>query len=302
MNPCEDIRARLSLYLDEELQGNERHTVEAHLEECDGCRSWLDRERRFLEKVRESRPLAQAPAALRVRVQELLVDPPAAPHSPETLRPRASRVSSFFAGKNGRIVNRAVMAVAVLVILLLPVLVWRISLHREPSAAHTPSEFALLAAETHLRHMRGQLPLEITSKTPREISDWFANKVQFSVTLPNYQESSGQDKVYKLEGGRLVGYKEDYAAYVAYEMKNRPISLVITSDRVARATGGEEIQARGLTFHYDAIRGLKVLTWSDRGLTYALVSDLEERGQQSCVVCHQGTKDQDLIAPLKPRS
>ncbi len=40
---------------------------------------------------------------------------------------------------------------------------------------------------------------------------------------------------------------------------------------------------------------------SDRGLTYALVSDLEERGQQSCTVCHQGTKDQDFIAPLKPK-
>jgi hypothetical protein len=33
-------------------------------------------------------------------------------------------------------------------------------------------------------------------------------------------------------------------------------------------------------------------------LTYALVSDLEERGQQSCIVCHQGA--QDFIEPLKP--
>ena len=110
----------------------------------------------------------------------------------------------------------------------------------------------------------------------------------------------GQDKVYTLEGARLVGYQNDYAAYVAYRMKDRPISLVITSDSVARPSGGEEIQARGLMFHYNAIDGLKVLTWSDRGLTYALVSDLEERGQQSCIVCHEGTKDRDLLEPLKP--
>jgi hypothetical protein len=76
--------------------------------------------------------------------------------------------------------------------------------------------------------------------------------------------------------------------------------LVITADATAQPSGGEEIKARGLTFHYNAIQGLKVITWSDRGLTYALVSDLEERGQQSCIVCHQGTKDQDFIAPLKP--
>jgi hypothetical protein len=28
----------------------------------------------------------------------------------------------------------------------------------------------------------------------------------------------------------------------------------------------------------------------------ALVSDLEEGGQQSCIVCHQDTPDQNLIA------
>lgn len=157
-----------------------------------------------------------------------------------------------------------------------------------------------MAAETHLRRTRGQLPLEVETAAPQGISEWFANKVNFSVKLPNYQESSGQEKLYTLEGARLVGYKEDYAAYVAYRMKARPISLVITSDAVAKPSGGEEIVARGLTFHYNAIHGLKVITWSDRGLTYALVSDLEERGQQSCIVCHQGTKDQDLITPLKP--
>jgi hypothetical protein len=151
-----------------------------------------------------------------------------------------------------------------------------------------------------LRHVRGQLPLEMETAQPQEISSWFMNKVNFSVKLPNYQESSGQEKLYTLEGARLVGYQNDYAAYVAYRMKDRPISLVITSASVANPSGGEEIPARGLTFHYNAIDGLKVLTWSDRGLTYALVSDLEERGQQSCIVCHEGTKDRDLIDPLKP--
>ena len=157
-----------------------------------------------------------------------------------------------------------------------------------------------MAAETHLRHVRGQLPLEVETGNTQEISSWFVNKVNFSVKLPNYQESSGQEKLYVLEGARLVNYKNDYAAYVAYRMKERPISLVITSASVVEPTGGEEIAAGGLKFHYNALDGLKVLTWSDRGLTYALVSDLEERGQQSCIVCHEGTKDQDFIAPLKP--
>jgi hypothetical protein len=136
---------------------------------------------------------------------------------------------------------------------------------------------------------------------PEQISNWFAGKVSFLVKLPNYQESSGQEKMYRLEGARLVSYKNDYAAYVAYEMRTRPISLVVTSERVAEPTDGEQIVAKGITFHYNSIDGLKVLTWSDRGLTYALVSDFEERGQQSCLVCHQGIKDQDFIETLRPK-
>jgi hypothetical protein len=169
------------------------------------------------------------------------------------------------------------------------------------SLPNGPSEFALMAADTHLRHLRRQLPLEVVAVAPQEVSAWFRGKLPFSVTLPNYQEESGQEKLYTLEGARLVAFKNDYAAYVAYQMQSRPISLVITSDSVARPSGGEEIHAKGITFHYNSINGLKVITWSDRGLTYALVSDLEERGQQSCVVCHEGTKDRDFIEPLKPR-
>jgi anti-sigma factor RsiW len=282
---CEDIRGRLTLYLDNELQGEERGMVEAHLSDCESCAAIFTRELNFLNAVRESAPLHVAPPELRAKVQKIISEGGSA--VPESRPRRASRVSWLVA------------AAAVLLLLLFPLLIWRIKQSTAPSV-RSPSSFALIAADTHLRHTRGQLPLEVESGNAQQISSWFMNKVNFSVKLPNYQESSGQEKLYTLEGARLVYYENEYAAYVAYKMKERPISLVITSDSVARPSGGEEIQARGLTFHYNAIDGLKVLTWSDRGLTYALVSDLEERGQQSCIVCHEGTKDRDLLEPLKP--
>jgi anti-sigma factor RsiW len=281
MSNCDDIRGPLMLYLDNELQGDERATVEAHLTECESCAALFARELNFLNSIRESGPLHVASPELRNRVEQILKVSPAQPRR----RPR---------------LNWLVAAAAGLLVLLLPVLMWRVVRQREAAPVSQVSSFALMAADTHLRHTRGQLPLEMESGDPQRVSGWFANKVNFSVKLPNYQESSGQDKLYTLEGARLVGYQNDYAAYVAYRMKERPISLVITSDSTARPSGGEEIASKGLNFHYNAIDGLKVITWSDRGLTYALVSDLEERGQQSCIVCHTGTKDQDFIEPLKP--
>ena len=271
------------MYLDNELQGDERATVEAHLSECETCAGIFARERNFLDAVRKSGPLHGASPELRDKVRQIL-------NEGRLAQPRVTR-----SGRFGWVVTIA----AGLLVLLLPVLVWRIVRQNGPSASGA-SSFALMAAGTHLRHVRGQLPLEIEFDDPQHISSWFAGKVDFKVQLPNYQESSGQEKLYTLEGARLVWYESDYAAYVAYRMKDRPITLVITSSSVAKPSGGEEIASKGLRFHYNAIDGLKVITWSDRGLTYALVSDLEERGQKSCIVCHQGTKDQDFIEPLKP--
>jgi anti-sigma factor RsiW len=281
MKNCEDIRERLNLYLDNELQGDERAAFEAHAQACQSCATFIEKERAFLNAVRGSGPLHVASPELRAKVTEAI----AAGSQSDVVR--SSRLKWILP-----------IAAGVLV-LLFPLVVWR-GMRQTTRPNGGPSKFALRAAESHLRHARGQLPLEMESTHPHEISAWFTNKLNFNVKLPSYQESSGQEKLYTLEGARLVGYENDYAAYVAYRMKDRPISLVITSELVAKPSGGEEIAAGTLKFHYNAIEGLKVLTWSDRGLTYALVSDLEERGQQSCIVCHAGTKDRDFIEPLKP--
>ena len=286
MRKCDDIRGRLTLYLDSELQGDERATVEAHLSTCETCAAIFARELHFLDAVRNSGLQHEASPELRDKVRQILSErrraPAAAEKQSTVWRPR--RFGWVIAIATG------------LLVLLLPVLVWRIVRLDDTG----PSKFAMMAAETHLRHVWGQLPLETESTDPQQISSWFKNKVDFSVQLPNYQESSGQEKLYTLEGALLVNYDNEYAAYVAYRMKERPITLVITSDSVVKPTGGEVIASKGLRFHYNAIGGLKVITWSDRGLTYALVSDLEERGQKSCIVCHEGTKDQDFMEPLKP--
>lgn len=279
MEKCEEIRVQMSLYLDGELYDDELREFETHLAGCDSCMQDLARERDFLGIVRAARPLHTASNNLRKRVTGVLAQSP----------------RSISVGINRRWLALAACA---LIASFAGFGYWTSRSDNPPSAP--PSEFARMAVDSHLRRLRGQLPLEISSESPEEISGWFRDKVSFSLTLPNYQGSSGQEHLYRLEGARLVAFRNDYAACVAYRMRQRPITLIVTSNAVAMPAGGEEIRSRGLAFHYDAIDGLKVITWADRGLTYALVSDLEERGQQSCIVCHAGTKDRDFIEELKP--
>ncbi len=269
----------IELYLDEELQGEERRHVEAHVAQCAECRARLERERRFMALLAHARPLYDVPESVRARVEQMWA-------RAQRVRPR---VWSWALG---------------LAALLLIGLAIRGALRERvlpPTADHArhSSEFALLAANTHQRWVRGQLPLEIRSQSPEEISAWFADKVPFNLKLPSFREFPGQSKPYQLEGARLVSFKNDYAAYVTYRMRNRPISLLVTSETVVRPSGGEEIRAQGLVFHFEEINGWKVLTWSDRGLTYALVSDFEERGQASCMVCHPGANEQHKLEELR---
>jgi anti-sigma factor RsiW len=162
------------------------------------------------------------------------------------------------------------------------------SLLREPARplARPAGGFAALAVDTHLRHERGQLPLEVHSEVPADVSRFFEGRVPFHLTLPDYKVGRGETKPYRLVGGRLVAFEDDYAAYVAYRMDERPISLLVTSAGRVRPEGGEAIASGGLTFHIESVAGLKVITWSDNGLTYALASDLEVKGSRSCLVCH----------------
>ncbi len=297
MKLCEEIRGQMNFYLDDELHVEERAAVEAHLRACQGCSEMVGRERDFLESVRESQPLHTAGDELRQKVEKILSRAPAPLRAPDRVRARLRR--SLAAHQKFKPSRRS-LAIAATVILTLTVGLW-FAINPRPRERGTPSAFARMAVETHERHLAGRLPLEVATASADEISRWFAGKVPFSLKLPDYQGSSGQEKLYDLEGARLVAFNNDYAAYVAYRMRTRPISLVVTSEATAQPRGGEEIVSRGLTFHYDTIDGLKVITWSDRGLTYALVSDLEERGQQSCTVCHAGTKDRDFIEGLKPK-
>jgi anti-sigma factor RsiW len=120
------------------------------------------------------------------------------------------------------------------------------------------------------------------------------------MTLPNYPEAPGQAKKYVLAGARLLQYDEDDVAYVAYRMRGRPISLLIASSARVSPGGGNVYRSGGLTFHSISRKGLQTITWEDRGLSYALVSDLRTVGAESCVVCHGGAGEDRKFAPLRP--
>ena len=144
---------------------------------------------------------------------------------------------------------------------------WRVWALEGPVPMPRPDasdDLAALTADTHLRHTRGQLPLEMDSSRPDEVSRFFAGRVPFHLALPDYPVGPGESKPYRLLGGRLVSFRNAHAAYVAYRLGDRPISLLVTSAALAQPRGGDTVAFGRLVFHQRSVRGVKVITWTDK--------------------------------------
>jgi hypothetical protein len=219
-----------------------------------------------------------------------------------------AQVEEVFDAERGRRLRRDWIAAAVAAVLLVGMGVagaWRVTAVDGPVPAPRPDasdDLAALTANTHLRYTRGQLPLEVDSSRPEVVSGFFSGRVPFHLALPDYPVGPGESKPYRLLGGRLVSFRDDYAAYVAYRLGDRPISLLVTSASLVQPRGGETIAFGALVFHQRSVRGLKVITWTDKGLTYSLASDLSVSGAQSCAVCHGSPEERRHLEGFPPRT
>lgn len=287
MSACDDYRSMIPLFLDDELRGNELEDFDKHITSCADCREALGHEQALSQLLHRTRPLYQAPEALRTRVSGILSSEiHAGFRAPEPLRRRILRMLSLPLRSIDQPVFRWKQIVAVGLVILVALLFIPPAVQRVHADA-----FVEAAAATHRSYLEGHLPMEIHTSSPTAVTAWFAGKVPFHFRLPDSQQPANGQQVYRLVGSRLISFRGSYAALTTYEMQDQRISLLVVSDRSARAEGGEEVQSGRLMFHDRTVSNFKVITWSNHGLTYALVSSLPGSARQSCLVCHQDMTD-----------
>lgn len=287
MKGCAGYRAHIQFYLDKELRGPSLEEFRSHIEECADCRQELEAEEELSRLFARSRPLHSAPIALRNRVLRMAAEASSLVRStPLSLRQRLWMALTH-KGRSSRHHSGArwMLAAAILVVmagfLLLPMFLQQVS----------ASTYIEAAVSMHHSFVDGRIPLGIQSASAVTVSNWFAGKVPFSFCLPISGKAAGSEAPYTLTGGSVVSYKGANAALVAYEMQKEKITLLIVSDTSAAAAGGETIRSETVVFHHTKQAGLNIFTWTNHGLTYALVSSFPGSGRQSCLVCHQDMAD-----------
>lgn len=286
MNRCDYCTSEILAYLDGSLSETAIEDFRAHLAECSECRQLFDEERSLSAMLQDARPLYSAPAELRARVNALAEEALAKASSAE--HRRWAFAKSWFwwlpknvsAGRIGKTLTAAGVAVA-LALAFVPEVMQHLR----------AADYVAAAAEIHQGYVSGALPLECHARSPEVVTSWFAGKTPFQFQLPASPAVPDSKAHYWLVGARLVTYNHSPAALVGYETTTEKISLLVASSQSAVVAGGETVRSSSLTFHYRQRSGFEVITWTNHGLAYALVSSPRGSAQHSCLVCHEGIAD-----------
>jgi anti-sigma factor RsiW len=227
-------------------------SIREHLRDCNECREFDLTEREVAGLVR--RMVARPPA-------------------PRSLRERLLVALEMERGRSGRRwkLSRARIAVIAIAAMVAAGSGW-IYLGRGAREARRTVEALAL---DHLKYAGGERGPELTSSSPHEVVEWLRDRTRLGVRLQDLPEAS-------LLGARRCSVRGRPAALVFYRLAG-DAAPGSSASLFAFESGGEDWSqmeavagggARRVCRAHD--RGLSVLVWEDRGLTYALVSELPD--------------------------
>ncbi len=243
---CETHGKLIDSYLDGELDAASTLGFESHAAGCARCGPRLasarDERARMSRRLRESVTYYRSPPAVRASVEAALAR--------ETVPPRAARAAApvrFGLGSLAAVAAAAVLASA---------LTWWAASSLDGSQ-HDPVG-DLVAS--HVRSLQVDHLTDIASSDRHAVKPWFAGKLDFTPPVADLAAEG-----YALRGGRLDYVDGRPVAAVAYQRRQHVINLFVWSD-----AGGDE------PAYATQRAGFNVVAWRDRGLRFALVSDLGE--------------------------
>src|SRR5262249_46728966 len=263
----------LSLYCLGELAPPASSRVAEHLLGCARCRRELEPVRRGVAWARTLTPVAASGPSFR-EVEALL-------ETAATPRTRAW-------GGRWRWPLLAVTAAAAL--LLATGGLWLRRPHVTVGVAAGPlSELEAAARAAYL----DAAPAQIETDDRGQLASWIGEHTGIHVWLA--LDTPMRAQVIGLGGGRAVAF--------SYRMEARPGTVVAPSTRTlgSAAPAGAFLRKR-ITYRHDPADpagDVKVLTWTRKDQSYALVSGLPNLGQQACFICHTDPERRQLIGSLQ---
>jgi anti-sigma factor RsiW len=239
---CSEATATSQAYVDGELDGVDRESVERHLVACPTCAGRVRLQTRFRAAVRAHLHRPEVPFTLRRRVEESLASQPIAPRRwPVWLS-----------------MSRVVPAAAALFLIV----AITGTVRRSNSMVRRQAERAFIDPG---------LPMDITGSDCGSIASWFRGRLEFPVHAPALGGGA------TCQGGRLVNVGERPAAYLVYRVSDgHRVTFLVFDPRDQAFESHERRVVNGREIYLGTGPGISTAAYRDRGLGYVVTSDMDE--------------------------
>lgn len=243
---CQEFQTYLHPYVDGELGVDETLAANAHTAECSRCRNLVERERQFRQLLRRQ-PGEPAPAEFRARIVSRVR--------------RSARVAVL----RPWLIAPLAAAAVLIVMFVLP-------------GTRQPAPLVGELVDKHIAYAQIERPAEFASTDRLEVEEWFRQRAELRVTVPDYSPSG-----IRLVGARIAVANERRAAYVLYEKGHTLLSvfMVPASGRGADLTG-TRVSYRGHDYLTREWKGYRTVSWSDGRAVFGLVSMLDYEALFEC--------------------
>jgi hypothetical protein len=248
---CGEARKVIYLTTGMETPTSELLEAKKHINNCAKCNEFFMEEEGIKNLVRERAPREKAPPSLRENILAEI----AKSHEQKT----SHRLYNVFrSDRTARIIPPAL--IGVFLILLTSSIFYFVPFNRADKS------LASLLAEDHITNIPEAA--QILASEPMSVEDWFRGKVDFVVKVPALQGAT-------LRGGRLCRIKNHRIALLFYEKDKKPISLFVMDASLADLSSVEKVKIHGEKLHYQSEKGCNLIFWQEKGVVYALVSDIQ---------------------------
>jgi anti-sigma factor RsiW len=192
---CDEVRERLSGWVDGEVSPDVTFAIDAHLETCSICRARANSMRALKHAIARLPSRESPPVAVRARLDALSFKPP-----------RRVRLT-------GALTAAALMALAVVTSLYV----------NGRDRRSQPLSADQLVAD-HLRSIAE--PAEIASDDPNEVARFFTGRLSFAPVVPHLVGSA-------LKGGRLCMLAGRSSELLFYDVNGETVSLFVANRGLA---------------------------------------------------------------------
>ena len=245
MMDCTQSRSHLHAYLDQELDMASVVAIDRHLASCEACKQVFARQSALRSAVRRHATYYAAPALLADRIRAK-IGGNAAETPAKTLKPgwQWPQFRQWFQ------VGAAVAATAVVS--------WIAAIQY-----NGPAEDEFIAEQVITGHARSVLTshlADVASSDQHTVKPWLSSKLDFS---PPVTDLTGAG--FPLIGGRLDYLDNRPVAALVYGHSQHVINLFVWPDQ----RSGRSLPMQSLSKH-----GYNVLHWTDAGMAFWAISDL----------------------------